>query len=222
MIDIKAIRAAHTGLACSAHTSALTVLALCDEIERLRNASRTETTSVDIEGLREMAQQMEARVGSTDDAAFSARVVLALISVVDELTEIANQTRQTCYGLTNSLRGSSDEIERLQKEVHNLNWALGTEGYTEMATPEEQADHEAGMADVQAIIDRMQAAKDAHEAMEKDAARYRLLRRYPLSVGHGSLQVFMDDRCGSGNYHKMVWDKELDAAIDKQLEERKA
>lgn len=61
-------------------------------------------------------------------------------------------------------------------EIHNLNWALGTTGYEQMATPEEQAEHEAGAALIEAGLARMAKAKAEYDAMAKDAARYRWLR----------------------------------------------
>lgn len=67
------------------------------------------------------------------------------------------------------------DAARLEREVHNLNWALSTPGYEQMATPEDQAEHEAGQARVTAVLDRMAAAKAEHDAMEADAARYRWL-----------------------------------------------
>jgi hypothetical protein len=56
------------------------------------------------------------------------------------------------------------EVERLTRENHNLNWALGTDGYDQMATPEEQACHKAGMSKVSAALERF---KDRAERFAK-------------------------------------------------------
>ena len=66
-------------------------------------------------------------------------------------------------------------IAELEAEVHNLNWALGTPGYEQMATPEDQAEHEVGVERVNAMLAKMEANKAAHDAMVKDAGRYRWL-----------------------------------------------
>lgn len=105
-----------------------TVIALCDEVERLQHANGNP---------------------------------LAMLGI-DQLHDENKELRQ--------------EVERLRNEVHNLNWALGTEGYTQMATPEEQAEHEAAVCAVQKNIDRLEDFSVAYEAMKKDAARYQWLR----------------------------------------------
>lgn len=49
------------------------------------------------------------------------------------------------------------EIDSLKADVHNLNWALGTSGFEKMATPEEQAEHEAAMGRVMANVERLKS-----------------------------------------------------------------
>jgi hypothetical protein len=68
-----------------------------------------------------------------------------------------------------------DELLALRKEVHNLNWALGTPGYAEMATPEEQAEHVAAVGRVDDLLARMAENKRTHDAAMKDAERYRTM-----------------------------------------------
>jgi multidrug resistance efflux pump len=60
--------------------------------------------------------------------------------------------------------------------VHNLNWALGTPGYEEMATAEEQAEHTEACARMDEMLERMAENKRKHDAATKDAERYRKLR----------------------------------------------
>ena len=74
------------------------------------------------------------------------------------------------------------ERDELRRQVHNLNWALSMPGFEQMATPEDQAEHEAGAAAVDAVLARMEHNKAQHDAMVKDAERYRWLRRPVTSV----------------------------------------
>ena len=62
-------------------------------------------------------------------------------------------------------REAKDEIERLKRDNHNLNWALGSPGYDQMATPEEEAGHVAAVANVTANIERMRLRKERHDAL---------------------------------------------------------
>lgn len=56
-------------------------------------------------------------------------------------------------------------VAELEQEVHNLNWALGSEGYDQMATPEQQAEHEQGMQAVNANLERMKANAELHKKL---------------------------------------------------------
>jgi len=47
--------------------------------------------------------------------------------------------------------------------------ALGTEGYDQMATPEEQAEHEAAVRAHHDVLARLEEGKRAYEAMKQDA-----------------------------------------------------
>lgn len=68
------------------------------------------------------------------------------------------------------------ERDELRRQVHNLNWALSMPGFEQMATLEDQAEHEAGAAAVDAVLARLEHNKAQHDAMVKDAERYRMLR----------------------------------------------
>lgn len=70
----------------------------------------------------------------------------------------------------------ADEIERLRAENHNLNWAFGTEGYEQMATPEEQAEHDKAVHAHNEFLARLEKGKTVYEELKADAARYRWLR----------------------------------------------
>ena len=103
------------------------------------------------------------------------------------------------------------EIEALRAENHNLNWALGTPGYNTMATPAEQAEHEAAVARIDAVLARMEKAKEEHAAMTADAERYRFMDEHcgivdMISDPDNLVQVWVAEQryCGST----------LDAAID--------
>ena len=103
------------------------------------------------------------------------------------------------------------EVEALRAENHNLNWALGTPGYNTMATPAEQAEHEAAVARIDAVLARMEKAKEEHAAMTADAERYRFMDEHcgivdMISDPDNLVQVWVAEQryCGST----------LDAAID--------
>lgn len=64
------------------------------------------------------------------------------------------------------------KIARLQHENHNLNWALGSPGYEQMATPEEEAEHVAAVAEVTANIERMRRRKERHDALVPEGKDY--------------------------------------------------
>lgn len=68
------------------------------------------------------------------------------------------------------LAASTPLLERIaqqQQEIHNLNWALGTEGYEQMATPEQQAEHEAAVASINESISNMGKRKTKFDAMQE-------------------------------------------------------
>ena len=100
------------------------------------------------------------------------------------------------------------ERDELRRQVHNLNWALSMPGFEQMATPEDQAEHEAGVAAVDAVLARMEHNKAQHDAMVKDAERYRKL----IASGNFCVGTFggWALRCGGSLDTKA----ELDAAAD--------
>jgi hypothetical protein len=105
------------------------------------------------------------------------------------------------------------ERDELRRQVHNLNWALSMPGFEQMATPEDQAEHEAGVAAVDAVLARMEHNKAQHDAMVKAAERYRWLRE------HGDNHCTEKD--GYGGQTLMVGDC-LDAAVDAAMAPRPA
>ena len=77
------------------------------------------------------------------------------------------------------LEGDEDEADlcrEVAEELHNLAWALSLPGFDRMATDEQEAEHQAGMQRVNDMLARMEKAKAEHDAMERDAARYRFIR----------------------------------------------
>lgn len=64
------------------------------------------------------------------------------------------------------LRSQHARIAELEAEVHNLNWALGTEGYESMATPEQQAEADAAHAAVLKNIEGMKKRRDRIAELE--------------------------------------------------------
>lgn len=69
------------------------------------------------------------------------------------------------------------KIAALERQVHDLNWALGTEGYDTLSDPQDQADHDAAVRGTELFVQRMAQAAARQQALETDAARYQLLRR---------------------------------------------
>jgi cell division protein FtsB len=101
------------------------------------------------------------------------------------------------------------ERDALRREVHNLNWALSMPGFEQMATPEDQAEHDAGVAAIDAMLARMEHNKAQHDAMVKDAERYRKLvatGKYTAACIGGGWGL----ACGGAPWTKA----ELDAAAD--------
>lgn len=55
---------------------------------------------------------------------------------------------------------SAKKIAELKEQVHNLNWALGTDGYEQMATVEQQLEYKEGLKKIEARIANMKHRKD--------------------------------------------------------------
>lgn len=51
------------------------------------------------------------------------------------------------------------------RTIHNLNWALGTEGYEEMATEEDRADHDEGLRIVSVNLQRLAENKARYDVL---------------------------------------------------------
>lgn len=65
------------------------------------------------------------------------------------------------------------------------------------------------------------ALKLTEDAATQDAKRYKWLRSHGFAAGHGSITVFLDDRCGTGNMHLPIQGKQLDEAIDAAMNTHK-
>lgn len=125
------------------------------------------------------------------------------------------------------------DVERLKRENHNLNWALGTDGYDQMATHKEQAEHKAGMAKVSAALERFKDRADRFskiipegtdllewaeqkqaevERLREDAARYRWLRSQHWE--EASMCVLMQPKVAVKLGYDCPSLDRLDAAID--------
>ncbi|HLP99161.1 MAG TPA: hypothetical protein VK149_12035 [Sideroxyarcus sp.] len=61
-------------------------------------------------------------------------------------------------------------IAELEHDNHNLNWALGTDGYSQMFTPEEQAEADAAHAETIERIVSMKKRGDRIEELERKLA----------------------------------------------------
>lgn len=64
----------------------------------------------------------------------------------------------------------AQRIAELSKDVHDLNWALGTRGHETMSDPADQAASDAAHSAVLDNIERMKARQDRHKALLPDGA----------------------------------------------------
>lgn len=83
--------------------------------------------------------------------------------------------------LDNAMRVMADQarqIDRLRAELHNLKWALGTEGYEQMATPEEQAEHDKAVHAHNEFLARLEKGKTVYEELKADAEQARSVLRH--------------------------------------------
>lgn len=123
------------------------------------------------------------------------------------------------------VREALAEVADLKKQVHDLNWALGTEGYDKMHDPQDQADHEEAVRGTERFIQRMEEAAERQAELERKAARYDWLRSgvrtrqgVPTS-GHRTIS--RDPLRGLMEFNFWCTAEELDAAIDASLAELK-
>ena len=80
----------------------------------------------------------------------------AEIEALKQKAEIESQNHKEAWdALSDHADSLRAEVERLKEENHNLNWALGTDGYDQMATPEQQAEADQAHARSVSFIDRM-------------------------------------------------------------------
>lgn len=88
-----------------------------------------------------------------------------------KLMERVSAVRAECIRV---IEGDNQRLEaerdQLRKDVHDLNWALGTQGYETMHDPADQAASDAASAAVLASIERMKARQARHKEMLPDGA----------------------------------------------------
>jgi len=112
------------------------------------------------------------------------------------------------------------ENESLKHENHNLKWAIGTEGYEQMATPEEQAEHDKAVQAHNEFIARLEKGKTVYEELKADAERYRWLRG-DSCPDHSSRWTQWEVRCWkapswTGDLRRADLDDAIDAARGKE------
>lgn len=133
--------------------------------------------------------------------------------------ELSNANGNLTLNALKALVAERDELRRqlveAQKELHNLNWALGTEGYDQMATPEEQAEHEAAVRAHHDVLARLEEGKRAYEAMKQDARRYRDWLRGGANIPPESTRwARWEVRHWDGRYWNTLFAEALDTSID--------
>jgi hypothetical protein len=118
--------------------------------------------------------------------------------------------------LETQLADATRKLEEASKENHNLNWALGAEGYDRMATPEEQAEHEEAVANCTALITGFAERKAKHDAMGKDAERYRWLVEHieEVEINHYTHVTKLGERTHRVSYRWTILPEESDNLPD--------
>ena len=121
------------------------------------------------------------------------------------------------------VREALAEVADLKKQVHDLNWALGTEGYDKMHDPQDQADHEEACRGTELFIQRMEEAAERQAELVRKAARYDWLRagarmRQGIPTS-GHRYISRDPLRGLMEFNFWCTPDELDAAIDALLAE---
>ncbi len=87
-------------------------------------------------------------------------------------------------------------LDEAAEEMHNLAWALSLPGFDRMATDEQEAEHQAGVQRVNDMLARMEKAKAEHDAMVRDAARWRHVWQCVRIAQHGEYVLMPDDPTG--------------------------
>ncbi len=75
-----------------------------------------------------------------------------------------------CHEAAKEIESLRAKLAELEQENHNLNWALGTEGYTQMATPEQQAESDAAIKKGLEFIANLKRKKSAFDALVEENA----------------------------------------------------
>ena len=162
-----------------------------------------------------------------DDGVGSSQVLIAKVAINTyrdqgrhNATYIAAASPDNIAALLDRLDKAEREYERLKHENHNLNWALGTDGYEQMATPEEQAEHDKAVRAHNEFLARLEKGKTGYALLKEDAERYRWLRGDSCPE-HSPRWTQWEVRCWkSPRWSDDLRRAELDAAIDAARREK--
>lgn len=87
-------------------------------------------------------------------------------------------------------------LRKAAEELHNLSWALGTPGFEQMATPEQETSHQEAVQRIGSMLDRMSKHKSEYDKAMEDANRYRWLaqpgRNYLVNISWVGTKIDLD------------------------------
>lgn len=148
------LRALHAArVPCYVHdTPAHTITATDERWQALLDAAEALEHA---DALRAPAQEVERVIAERDAAVASAR----------HESDLAQQALDDLRTVTAERDVLRAELEVIKHENHNLNWALGVDGYERMYTDAEQADADEAHARTMATIDHMVARKARHDKL---------------------------------------------------------
>lgn len=107
-------------------------------------------------------------------------------------------------------------LDEAAEEMHNLAWALSLPGFDRMATDEQEAEHQTGVQRVNDVLAEMEKRKAEHDAMVRDAARYRWIAAHARSTAEhrgGRWSLVIDGPAPSRNDCEDALDAAVDAAM---------
>ncbi|HNB45600.1 MAG TPA: hypothetical protein PLL72_15485 [Burkholderiaceae bacterium] len=110
-------------------------------------------------------------------------------------------------------------LDEAAEEMHNLAWALSLPGFDRMATDAQEAEHQAGVQLVNDVLARMEKARAEHDAMVRDAARYRWLAAHARSTAEhwgGRWSLVIEGPAPARN----DCEDAIDAAVDEAMKRR--
>lgn len=152
------------------------------EIESLRHELSTTSDEVkkikgDLEWAMDSNNALQNKVKRLQesiinrDKAFSimSDIVAIAIAMGEEVAKHGDPGR-AIYALRSQLEAANAKVKELEEENHNLEWALGAEGYETMATPEQQEEADAANRTAMELIEAIPKRRDDIESLRQQLA----------------------------------------------------